>query len=75
MGKKKKKKDILESSEVDTLKDEYEKELALLRAKNQQLDGLIQEARLFVQEIKEIRDGIDQKLEMEINDDDEIVGE
>lgn len=37
---------------------EYDESLELLKAKHEQLDGLIREANLFLQEIKEIRDGL-----------------
>lgn len=56
MGKDKKKK-----KEKDSLNEsirEYNDSLELLKAKHEQLDGLIREANLFLQEIKDIRDGL-----------------
>ena len=54
--KKKKNKDI---GQVD--------ELELLKAKHEQLDGLIREAKLFLQEIKEIRDGLVKDKELDLD--------
>ncbi len=56
MGKDKKKKK--EKGSLDESIREYNDSLELLKAKHEQLDGLIREANLFLQEIKDIRDGL-----------------
>lgn len=56
MGKKKKEKK--DKDDLDTLAKEYNESLEMLKAKHEQLDGMIREVRLYLNEIKEIRDGI-----------------
>lgn len=62
--KKKKNKNI---GQVDELAKEYNESLELLKAKHEQLDGLIREAKLFLQEIKEIRDGLVKNKELDLD--------
>ena len=50
--KKKKKKDI---NQADEFMKEYNESLELLKAKHEQLDGLIREARLYIDELKEYK--------------------
>ena len=50
--KQKKKRDI------DELQKDYETALEMLKAKQERLNGLIREAKLYLQEIKELRDGL-----------------
>ena len=57
MGKKKKKKD--EDYTLDDIKREYMEELEIMKAKNAQLDGMIRELKVYLNEIKKIRDGIE----------------
>lgn len=59
MAKDKKKKKN-NDSDIDALKKEYEESLELLKAKHEQLNGAIREAKLYLNEIKEIRDGLAQ---------------
>ena len=66
MGKDKKKKKKNDSPEE--LIREYGESLELLKAKHEQLDGLIREANLFLQEIKDIRDGIVKNVESTLDD-------
>ena len=56
--KKKKNKDI------DSIVKEYNDGIEMLKAKQKQLDGLIQEARLYISELKELKGGL-QKMSME----------
>ncbi len=42
----------------DDIIKEYNESIELLKAKHEQLDGLIREAKLYLQEIKELRDGL-----------------
>lgn len=58
MAKDKDKKKKKGKDSPDKLIREYNESLELLKAKHEQLDGLIREANLFLQEIKEIRDGL-----------------
>lgn len=67
MGKKKNK------TTAESVQSKYEKELALLKAKHKQLDGLIEEAKLFLEEIKNIRDSIQRQFETGNYDNDDIV--
>lgn len=59
MGKNKKKKK--DKNDLDGLIQEYTQMLEMTKAKNEQLDGLIREVRLYLSEIKEIRDGLSKK--------------
>lgn len=58
MAKDKKKKKKNDINQADEFMKEYNESLELLKAKHEQLDGLIREAKLFLQEIKEIRNGL-----------------
>lgn len=58
MAKDKDKKKKKEKGSLDESIREYNDSLELLKAKHEQLDGLIREANLFLQEIKDIRDGL-----------------
>lgn len=63
--KKKKNKDI---NQADELMKKYNESLELLKAKHEQLDGLIREAKLFLQEIKEIRDALAKNKELTLDE-------
>lgn len=54
MGKKKKdkKKDV----DVNEIKKEYEESLEMLKAKHEQLGGMIREIKIYLNELKELRD-------------------
>lgn len=67
MGKKKNK------ITAESIQAKHDKELALLKAKQKQLDGIIEEAKLFLEEIKTIRDGMKQQYETENYDSEAIV--
>ena len=67
MGKKKNK------ATAESMQAKYEKELTLLKAKQKQLNGIIEEAKLFLEEIKTIRDGMKQQYETENYDSETIV--
>lgn len=58
MGKDKKKNKKKTDITVDELKKEYEDSLELLKAKHKQLDGMLQEVRLYINDIKKIKEGI-----------------
>ncbi len=58
MGKDKKKNKKKTDITVDELKKEYEDSLELLKAKHKQLDGMLQEVRLYIDDIKKIKEGI-----------------
>ena len=58
MGKDKKKNKKKTDVTVDELKKEYEDSLELLKAKHKQLDGMLQEVRLYIDDIKKIKEGI-----------------
>lgn len=60
--KKKKKKKVI--NQADEFMKEYNESLELLKAKHEQLDGLIREARLYISELKELKEGL-QKTSME----------
>ena len=60
--KKKKKKKVI--NQADEFMKEYNESLELLKAKHDQLDGLIREARLYISELKELKEGL-QKTSME----------
>lgn len=63
MGKDKKKKKKKYDDTVDEFMREYNESLELLKAKHEQLNGLIREASLLVDEIKNVRDAL--KINME----------
>lgn len=65
--KDKKKKKNKDTNQVDDVMKEYNDSLELLKAKHEQLDGLIREATLFLQEIKEIRDGLVKDKELDLD--------
>ena len=68
MGKDKdKKKKKGKENKPDDIIREYNESLELLKAKHEQLDGLIREAKLFLQEIKEIRDGLVKDKELDLD--------
>ena len=56
MGKKKKEKK--DKDDLDALAKEYNESLEMLKAKHEQLDGMIREVKIYLNEIKQIRDGI-----------------
>lgn len=61
MGKDKKKKKIEKqnkNTKIDALEKEYNESLAMLEAKHKQYDGIIREARLYLEEVKKIRDAL-----------------
>lgn len=63
--KKKKKKDI---NQADEFMKEYNESLELLKAKHEQLDGLIREANLFLQEIKDIKEELSKNIESSLDE-------
>lgn len=63
MGKDKKKKKKKYDDTADEFMREYNESLELLKAKHEQLNGLIREASLLVDEIKNVRDAL--KINME----------
>lgn len=63
MAKDKKKKKNKYGDTADEFMREYNESLELLKAKHEQLNGLIREANLFLQEIKDIRDNLKSKTE------------
>lgn len=63
--KKKKNKNI---NQVDDVMKEYNESLELLKAKHEQLDGLIREAKLFLQEIKGFRDELSKNIESNLDE-------
>lgn len=54
-SKEKKKK---RQRDIEELQKDYETALEMLKAKQERLNGLIREAKLYLQEIKELRDGL-----------------
>jgi hypothetical protein len=68
MAKDKKKKKNKYGDTADEFMREYNESLELLKAKHEQLDGLIREANLFLQEIKDIRDNLKRKTEPTLDD-------
>ena len=68
MAKDKKKKKNKHGDTADEFMREYNESLELLKAKHEQLDGLIREAKLFLQEIKEIRDGLVKNKELDLDE-------
>ena len=65
--KDKKKKKGKENKPDDIIR-EYNESLELLKAKHEQLDGLIREAKLFLREVKEIRDGLDKDIDINLDE-------
>ncbi len=63
MGKDKKKNKKKTDVTVNELKKEYEDSLELLKAKHKQLDGMLREARLYIDELRELRDGMNQEID------------
>ena len=59
MGKDKKKKKKKYDGTADEFMREYNESLELLKAKHKQLNGLIQEARLYVEELRKIKEKLD----------------
>ena len=47
---------------------EYNESLELLKAKHEQLDGLIREANLFLQEIKDIKEELSKNIESSLDE-------
>lgn len=68
MAKDKKKKKNKYGDTADEFMREYNESLELLKAKHEQLNGLIREANLFLQEIKDIRDNLKSKTEPTLDD-------
>ena len=64
MAKDKDKKNKKKNKDIDSLVKEYNDGIEILKAKQKQLDGLIQEARLYISELKELKEGL-QKMSME----------
>ena len=58
--KKKKKK---QDDQIEDLVKEYNKMLELLKAKHEQLDGILREARAYLSEAKDMRDEVANRLE------------
>ena len=52
MAKKKKDKDV----NIDSLVKEYDYEIKMLKAKQKRLEGLIQEAQLYIEELREMKE-------------------
>ncbi len=52
--KKKKKKDA--DTDIDALMKEWQDGVEMVKAKNEQLDGIIREVKVYLNEIKEMRD-------------------
>jgi len=68
MGKDKdKKKKKGKENKPDDIIREYNESLELLKAKHEQLDGLIREAKLFLQEIKDIRNELSKNIELDLD--------
>lgn len=63
MGKDKRKKKK-QDEQLDELIKQYNDSLELLKAKHEQLDGMIREAQFHVNEAKEMRDEIADRLEL-----------
>lgn len=69
MGKDKdKKKKKGKENKPDDIIREYNESLELLKAKHEQLDGLIREAKLFLQEIKDIRNELSKNTELNLDE-------
>lgn len=63
MGKDKKKKKK-QGGQPDELMKEYDDSLELLKAKHEQLDGILREAQLYLDEAKAIRDEAANRLDL-----------
>ena len=63
MGKDKKKKKK-QGEELDSLVKEYNEMLELVKAKKEQLDGMIREAQHYLNEAKEMRDEVANRLDI-----------
>ena len=63
MGKDKKKKKK-QGEELDSLVKEYNEMLELVKAKKEQLDGIIREAQHYLNEAKEMRDEVANRLDI-----------
>lgn len=63
MGKDKKKKKKQGEQPDETMK-EYNDSLELLKAKHEQLDGILREAQLYLNEAKEMRDEAANRLDL-----------
>lgn len=63
MGKDKKKKKKQGEQPDETMK-EYNDSLELLKAKHEQLDGILREAQLYLDEAKEMRDEAANRLDL-----------
>ena len=63
MGKDKKKKKKQGEQPDETMK-EYNDSLELLKAKHEQLDGILREAQLYLDEAKEMRDEVANRLDL-----------
>ena len=68
MGKDKKKKKNKDVNQADEFMKEYNESLELLKAKHEQLDGLIREANLFLQEIKDIKEELSKNIESSLDE-------
>lgn len=56
MAKDKKKKKKQEGDNIESLKEEYESLIEVTKAKNKQLDGMIQEVRTELGEIRKLKE-------------------
>lgn len=63
MGKDKKKKKKQGEQPDETMK-EYNDSLELLKAKHEQLDGILREAQLYLDEAKAMRDEVANRLDL-----------
>lgn len=63
MGKDKKKKKK-QGEQPDELMKEYDDSLELLKAKHEQLDGILREAQLYLDEAKAMRDEAANRLDL-----------
>lgn len=63
MGKDKKKKKKQGEQPDETMK-EYNDSLELLKAKHEQLDGILREAKLYLDEARKMRDEVADRLDL-----------
>lgn len=63
MGKDKKKKKK-QGEQPDELMKEYDDSLELLKAKHEQLDGILREAQLYLDEARKMRDEVADRLDL-----------
>lgn len=63
MGKDKKKKKKQGEQPDETMK-EYNDSLELLKAKHEQLDGILREAQLYLDEARKMRDEVADRLDL-----------